>query len=209
MAKRLTMFSLRLMLLNFISIFVTLILSLWDNTVYQWAISAFVTFLLWLFVWMDAVNIGQKDVQKDKIARRKLADEGKEPAESDLTYKKWFGFAAGLLAQVPAVILLAAACFMGDQSKLYGIFMPIVRAWYFTYAQLMVAFEAAMPYLAFVFPVIFAVVSGLAYLNGPNQQRRLETIIERNKSKKAKRVQDDLKNKKRGGAQKKPDPRLR
>lgn len=204
MAKKLTMFSLRLMLLNFISIIVTLLLSMWNNTIYQWVVTALVTFLLWIFVWMDAVNIGQKDTQKDKIAKRKKVEGGVAPeGKEEPAYHKWFGFAAGLLAQVPALIALIAACFMNNQSVPYNIILPILRAWYFTYSQIMVTFEGAIPYLLFLFPVLFALVAGLGYINGPAQQKRMETIIERNKARKAKRVQDDAKNKKKG-PQKKP-----
>jgi hypothetical protein len=203
MAKKLTLFSLRLMLLNFISIIINLLLSMWSNTIYQWIITALVTFLLWLFVWMDAINIGQKDTQKDKIAKRKMAEEG-QAAEGKVepVYLKWFGFAGGILAQAPALILLIIACFLDRQTVLYNVFLPALRAWYFSYSQILVSFEGALPYLLFLFPVLFAVVAGLGYLNGPAQQKKMETIIERNKAKKAKRVQDDAKNKKKG--QRKP-----
>jgi len=205
MAKKLTLFALRLMLLNFVSIFIMMILSMWDNNVYLWVITFFMTFVLFYFVWRDAEAIGQKDSHNEKIRNKKIAEEGTVPSgDTGGIYKKWFGFAAGLLAQAPAVILLTIACFLDKSSVFYNSMMPIIRLWYFTYSSIVLAFINVLPYLMFLFVALFSLVAGLAYLHGPAVDKKIETIIERNKAKKPKRVQDEWKAAKKKGGQLKP-----
>lgn len=196
MVKRIALFSLRLMMLNIVAFIITFFLIGIENAVVQWIISALMTFVLWLFVWVDCRNRGQKDVQKDKIIRRKVEQEGYVPERGEGgEYVWWFGFAAGLAAQAPALLLLLASLFVNDAVRV--ILFAVERVWFLTYAQVMMTLEGALPALFFAFIALFSVVSGLAYLTGPAQQRKLETIIERNKARKAARVQDDKKNKKK------------
>jgi hypothetical protein len=203
MAKKLTLFSLRLMMLNFVSIFIMLLLSMWQNNIYQWAITIFLTFVLMYFVWRDSETAGQKDIHNDKIIKKRVADGYTPSGYEGRAFKKWFGFAAGLLAQVPAAVLLIIACV---SPALNGIVLPIAKLWYFSYISIITIIPAAaVPYFMFLFVVLFSLIAGLAYLNGPSVDRKIEIIIERNKAKKPRLVQDEWKAaaKKKGG-QKKP-----
>jgi 4-amino-4-deoxy-L-arabinose transferase-like glycosyltransferase len=197
MAKKLTLFSLRLMLLNVVSIFIMLLMALWQNDIYQWIITVFVTFALMYFAWRDAEAVGQKDFHNDRLVRRRAEEEKQEPTGNEgRLYKKWFGFAAGLLSQVPAIILLAIACIVTSKSALFDALVPITRVWYFSYLHIMtlcdsVLVQDALPYIMFLFAIAMSVVAGLAYLHGPAVDKKLETIIERNKAKKPMRMQDE------------------
>lgn len=207
MTRKLLMFSLRLFFLGIVSIVISwLLLFVIDNDVFQWAMTGFLTFVLWIFVWVDSSNIGQKDVQKDKITQRKTEQDSCAPGVGEgREFKKWFGFAAGMTAQIFGYALAALLAFGFSLliQQPWSSALPIgLKIWNMTYLQAFATFENLAVYLFILCPVLFSIVTGLGYLNGPAQQRRLETIIERNKAKKAKRVQDDLKNKK--NSQKKP-----
>ncbi len=144
---------------------------------------------------------------------RKAIEDGHEPLiASKRTYKKWFGFAGGLLAQTPAAILLIITCFMDKPSVIsntntvYNILMPIVSAWYITYSSIITylrdylanyGIPYILPYFMFIFVALFALFSGLAYLHGPAVDKKIETIIERNVARGARRVQDEWKAEKR------------
>lgn len=197
MAKKLAILALRLITLNFVSIFIVGIVISWDNEIYRWIVNGIFTVVLFAFVWADASSTGQKDVQKDKIINRKVTEEGYVPKGSEgKSFVKWFGFAAGILAQVPVMLLIIVALFFKDDVNI--ILIALARAWFMSYSQLVKSLESLVPYILFVFPVIFALVAGFGYLNGPAQQKRLEVIIARNNAKKAKRMQDEKKNKKKG-----------
>lgn len=200
MAKRLTVLALRLMLLNLVSTIIYFITAVaWDNAIFQLVINCILTLTLLYFVWNDSSNTGQKDIQKDKIILRKMSEENYVPSGNEgKMYTKWFGYMAGLLTQTPALIVIVFLCFLDTESLAYQIMIPLTRAWFITYSQIYINFESALPYLFFIFPIIFTLVSGLAYTTGPAKQKRLEVIIERNNAKKAKRVQDEKKNKKKG-----------
>jgi hypothetical protein len=213
MAKRLTLLSLRLLALNAIIILVavfimTPLMGIWDNAAYHWFITILFSFLLWLFAWLDSVNASVKDVKNDKITKKTFAEgslqSGKEPV---LLYSNWFGFAAGILSQAPVLIIVIVTCFANE--PLRTTLSILLRVWNITYLQVYNSFAGALPYLFLLFPVLFSVACGLAYLNGPVQQQRMETIIERNKARKAKRVQDEKKGQKKTAQQKRQQAQRR
>ncbi len=199
MAKRLITFSFRLLFLNLVAFLLGIIvmvplLGVWDSVWFKWFLSLLFSFLWFMFIWLDTVGFAQKNIQKDKIIARKIAEEQYVPqGDEGKNYAPWHGFLIGLLSQIPSLIVIVISFFHGLQE------WPtlVLRGWYIIFFQSYVTFEGALPYLFLVYPIILACVSGLAYLNGSVQQRRLETIIERNKARKAKRVQDDLKNSKK------------
>lgn len=196
MAKRLLSFSLKLLFLNVVAVFIGIfvmfpVASLWKNDVFEWFVSLLFAFLWFLFIWMDSGNLAQKNIQRDKIINRKVQEEAYVPrGDEGRFYATWHGFLAGFLSQLPALILIIVTFFIDGLDW-------IVKGWYVIFFKSYNAFENALPYLYLAYPILLACVSGVAYLNGPALQRRLETIIERNKAKKARRVQDDLKNKKK------------
>lgn len=199
MAKRLLSFSLRLLFLNFVALILGLIvmlplLGIWKNDVYMWFVCLLFSFLWFLFIWLDSVGLAQKNIQRDKIIARKVAEDHYVPqGDEGKLYAPWHGFVVGLISQIPALVVIVFTFFTGPLEWPW----LVIKGWYIIFSQSYVAFESALPFLFLIYPIVLACVSGLAYLNGPAQQRRLETIIERNTAKKAKRVQDDLKNKKK------------
>lgn len=207
MVKRLILFALRLLLLNVIAGILALIFANIDNTVVQFCIEGVVALLLWAFVWSDASNKGYEHVRTDRN-NLKAVEAGKPEAEAaslKKTYIPWFGFAAGAIAQIPVLALIVAYLMAGSTESLLYPILNMANIHFAIFAQ-----QVLMPIYPFFYlltALLFIVIAGLGYLNGPAKQRRLETIIERNKARKAKRVQDEIKaNQKRKGP-KKPDIR--
>jgi hypothetical protein len=210
MAKKLTMFALRLALLNLVSIFIMgIMITISNNSIFQWVVTALITFALMYIVWRDSENVGQRDYHCDKIINRRMAEENYSPqGREGSTFRKGFGFAGGFLAQAPAFILLVISGFQDRQSVSNGTnavfytLMPVTRAWYLTYAGVVtyadnfftaIHAQYFLPVVMFAFVALFSIVAGVAYLNGPAVDRRIETMIERNKAKKQKLVQDEWK----------------
>jgi hypothetical protein len=197
MAKKLILFSLRLMLLNVVSIFVMMLLAMFSNDIYLWVVTVFMTFVLFYFVWRDSEAAGQKSIHGDRLVQRRMAQEEYAPSgDEGRQFRKWYGFAGGALAQSPAVVLLLIACIARSGSPVFSIVVPVARIWYFTYLSLSTFFDTvlqpdALPYVMFLFAALFSVVAGLAYLHGPAVDKKVETIIERNKAKRPRKVQDE------------------
>jgi uncharacterized protein YacL len=213
MVKKLFSFAGRLLMLNAIAVLLAVfimlpIISNWNNAVFGWIITILFSLVMLGLVWVDAVNSGTKDAKNDKIAR-KVLEEGAGGTEKSpqLVYRKWFGFAGGALAQAMAYIFVAILAYVLSATHALSGFLAEdswaailttgLKLWNMTYLTAFMTFENAAPVLFPVLFLLFVLSSGFGYLNGPVQQRRLETIIERNKARKAKRVQDDLKNKKK------------
>lgn len=196
MAKRLTLFSLRLLLLVIVADVIAAILVAIPNPTINIIIDILLTLCLWVFVWMDAVNYGQKDFKKDKMIQHRVAETGYAPTgEEGKLFKPWFGFVAGLLSQIPAFLLIIAIIF--GSKEINGWLEPFRNIWNLICVHIFTPLAATQSLLYLVPSIMISIVAGLGYLNGPSQQKRLETIIERNKMKRAKRVQDDAKNKKK------------
>ena len=211
MAKRILTMALRMLssnvLVMLIGLFLLASLStfLTDVAIYQWAITAVFAVLMWVILWLDTSGQGQKDVQKDKILKRRQALPDYSPApEDELRYFPWLGFAAGFAAQLPVVLLVLVAGFFSRDSVVYIVINVLLRSWNIMYLQVFTALEGAQPWVFLLFPVIFSLVAGLGYRTGPSQQARMEVIIERNKTRAARRVQDD---KKKAQMRKKPTRR--
>ncbi len=212
MAKRIATLAVRLLSANLlvmlVALFVMLPLTgfLKDVALYQWFITAIFAVIMLVIVWFDTTGVGQKDVQKDKFLKRKMAQEGYIPTPDDkIQYMGWLGFAAGFAAQSPFFVLALVAGFAGMAgSTIDAVLVPILRGWNVMYLQVFESFPNSLPWLFLLFPLIYSAVAGLGYRNGPVQQARMEVIIERNKSRKAQRVQDD---KKKAQMRKKPTRR--
>ncbi len=205
MAKRLILFALRLLLLNVIAGILALIFAGIDNTVVQYFIEGFIALALWAFVWSDASNKGFDHVRRDRNSVKAIEAGKPEAASPYKNYIPWFGFVSGAIAQIPVLALIVAYLVAGGTETMLYPILNITNIHFAIIAQ-----QALMPIYPFFYlltALVFIAVAGLGYMNGPAKQRRLETIIERNKAKKAKRVQDEIKaNQKRKGP-KKPDIR--
>ena len=138
----------------------------------------------------DAASTAQKDVQKDKIIRRRVEEEQYAPkGDEGQLFQKWFGFAAGLAAQAPVLLVTIVALILTGTAQ--QVVELVLDFWHVPYLEALTTFAAAKPWLYLVFPVLFAAVAGFAYQTGPARQRRMETIIERNKTRKARLMRED------------------
>lgn len=211
MARRIVTFALRMLSANLlvmlVALFVLLPLSsyLTNVALYQWALTAAFAVVMYVILWFDASGQGQKDVQKDKFLKRKQEQPNYLPDPEDKPrYIPWLGFAAGFAAQSLFFLIALVDCFTGRGTVMYTVLTAILRIWNLMYLQAFAAFPGVLPWLFLLFPLLFSLVGGLGYRNGPAQQARMEVIIERNKTRKARRVQDD---KKKAQMRKKPTRR--
>lgn len=195
MAKRLIVSAFRLFVLNIVAAFIVLFFLGIKNDIIQICVESLFVLVLWVFVWLELSGSGQNDVKKDKIIRKRMEQaDGKGDIEP-LQFKPWFGFAAGAISQIANIGLVIAYYVVGTQTA-DSILKPVLNI--ININLVFISNQTGLfPIIYLLASMVFLTVSGLAYLNGPAQQRRLETIIERNTAKKAKRVQDDLKNKKK------------
>ncbi len=196
MTKRLAKFAFKLLSVHALMTLLTFFImpglfGISTNAVYLWCITAFFAAGLWLLVWYDAANAGQKDVQKDKIiARRMEQDENYVPqGEDGKLYQSWMGFVAGFLAELPALLLTVVALVSAGQ--LQDILTLALAIWNVPYQQVLNTLSGLQPALFLVFPVVYALVAGFGYRSGPAKQRRTETIIERGKNRKARLVREE------------------
>jgi hypothetical protein len=198
MAKKFILFSLRLLLLDVVAVIVVAIFIGISNDIVQICIDALFAFVLWYFVWRDALSAGLKDAQKDKIVAKRVEAESYVPqGDEGKMFKPWFGFMTGLVSQVPTLILVVILAVINPDSTLYGILRPVTLFWNYNYLYIEASMPALFPYFYVIPSLLFCLVSGLAYLNGPREMKRIETIIERNVAKGARRVQDEWKAEKR------------
>lgn len=211
MAKRILTMALRMLssnvLIMLVALFVLLPLSQYLTNVplYQWALTGVFAVLMLVLLWFDTGNQGQKDVQKDKILKRRQEQPDYVPSPEDKPhYTPWLGFAAGFAAQSPFFLMALVAGFLSHDSVIFATLNAILRFWNVMYLNAYVSFPNALPWLFLLFPVIFSLIGGFAYRTGPVQQARMEVIIERNKTRAARRVQDD---KKKAQMRKKPTRR--
>lgn len=209
MAKKLIKLALRLTLLNVVSIFIMLFLFyLTQNAIVLWFMTAVMTILLLTFVWRDAQSAGQKDAHNDRLLAKRIAEGADVSPQEKPVYKKWFGFAAGLVAQFPAVLLLLGVlAFMGIP-EVSGMLIGLAKFWFITYYQPIFGGlfpDTFLPLIMLLCIALFAATAGLAYLRGPALERKVETIIERSKTKRPMRVQDEwaLEKKRKGKGGKK------
>lgn len=192
MAKKLILFALRLLMLNVVAVFIVAIFFMIENKIIQLCVDALFIFALWYFAWRDSVNIGLKDAQKDKIIKRRVETENYVPQGNEgKLFRPWLGFIAGLISQAPTLLLVIILVIANSESPLHNILTPVINIWNYNYFYIENSIPATFPYIYAIASLLFCAVSGLAYLNGPNELKRIETVIERNKAKKPRRVQDE------------------
>lgn len=194
MAKKLVLFSLRLLMLNVVAdIIVAMVFYAIQNEIAQICIDAFFVLVLWYFVWRDAMNIGLKDSQKDKISNQSKAEENNDAQRRKNAFVPWFGFAAGFISQIPTFVLAVVLVFLNQDGVLNTVLKLVINLLNFYVLYIQNSMRALFPFVFVIASVLFCVVSGLAYLSGPREMKRIETIIERNLARGARRVQDEWK----------------
>jgi hypothetical protein len=205
MAKNLILFGLRLLLLNVIAVILALIFITIESMVVQYIIEGLLAVVLFIFVWSDAANKGFDHVKRDKNIQKSIEADKAATVPPGKTYVPWFGFAAGLVSQLPLIVLIVLYFFFSGNTQ--QVLLVLINFCNYNYLYLSEALKPAFPFVYLAASAVFVLMAGLGYLNGPAKQRRLETIIERNKSKKAKRVQDEIKQNQKRKGPRKPDIR--
>lgn len=195
MAKKLANLALKLLLLNLVSVFIMLFLIMPSQSpVYLWCVTGVMTLVLYFFVWRDAESAGQKDAHNDRLLAKRSSEENSPATPEKPSHKKWFGFAAGILAHIPAIVLLLGALVLSGLPEIRTLLIWLTKMWLITcYEPLFgnIFMDNYLPLIMLLDMALFSVVAGLAYLHGPAVDRKVETIIERNKAKKPMRMQDE------------------
>jgi Na+/melibiose symporter-like transporter len=153
--------------------------SLWsDNKYFQWFMTACIVAILVIAIWIPSVNAGIRDFMHDEIVDKNHSDEKK-------IYSAGSALAAGILSQVPALILLAL-CFVPHVNFLYPPEF-IVRGWYFMFKRFFDTWPNAWMLIASGGALLVALSSTLGYLRGKEMRIRTKIVIARNDAKRIKK----------------------
>jgi|GEM_PF-638042 len=138
------------------------------NEFLQWLICIFFIGAYALAMYSDLSNIGLKDVKRN-------------------TYVPYKGFAAGLMVSTVTVVLvilaLAFKLKQGDGQDLISwskVPEVILRIWLSPYVKVFRAFPDLMPALGLIDVIVFPLITGISYLFGPYQYKKVVDVIKKN-----------------------------
>lgn len=129
-----------------------------ENDIYQWTVGLLYIALFWLMIYVDVSYTGS---QHDKQG----------------TYLKQNGFVAGLLASLPAILIYFAGVIYFFQTNEFNWFFTALRIWLVPYTKVIVTFEQNIMIVLPVIILIFPLVTGISYLDGPRKRKKLLDII--------------------------------
>lgn len=137
------------------------LMGLWENNqIYQWAIGLIFILIFWLIIYADLNYISQTDIKRDLFWKAK-------------------GFVAGLIASIPAIILLIVTLVIeGSLAEGTPNFAEIgLRIWLAPYTKVFVSFQDLMPQLTILPIILLPIVSGISYLDGPRKRDKILNAI--------------------------------
>jgi len=130
-----------------------------DNEIFQWLVGVIIILIFWLVMYADATNYGQSDVKRDNFYPVK-------------------GFLSGLIASIPDLILYAAVMALPNIE-----WMPyILYGWLAPYIKIVISYKPYMPAAAILLILVFPVLTGLSYLDGPRRRKKVLETIEKRKA---------------------------
>ena len=143
---------------------------IWENNqIFQWIIGLLQIFILWFIVYADVSNTGQNELKRD-------------------TFRKPKGFFIGLVASIPALILLLLSISIWIEPNYAQV---ALRFWLTPYSKVFISFEKYMPYLAIVPIVLLPIITGLSYLDGIRKRNKILDTINQAKDKRAEKSKVD------------------
>jgi len=158
------------------------------------------------FKWCNVHNIccyyfatasknGKRDYTVDELENRLRAR--KELPELEVEKRAFNtsnGFIAGMYSQLFVLVILWLPNLILFNIDISGwaewlrsivfAYDLILRFWFVMYSQFFVTFPELFPWLCVIYSGIFVVICGIGYRSGPNDRRKEQIIIERNKQKK-------------------------
>lgn len=137
---------------------------LWDNSIYQWVVGLILIFFLWIVVYADMNSKGQNDLKRGVFVKAK-------------------GFLVGLVASIPALILYIASISLVNAEFNYA--EVVLRIWLVPYSKFFVTFEELMPHLALIPIILFPIITGISYLDGPRRREKILKAIEQSDAQRA------------------------
>ena len=155
--------------------------SLWsDNAVFQWLMTVCIIAVLAILLFLPIADQGVKDYMHDEIAQKNATGEA-----------PWFapanGLVAGILSQVPALVLLAGSLLLPEAAGGRFLWLP-VRGWYFMFSKLMDTWPGARIWICLGGAAFTTLISALSYLRGRELRLRTKIIIARNDAKHERKV---------------------
>lgn len=149
-----------------------------SNSVWQWFLTSFVTIMVYLLIWLTCASRGKGDVDIDALNKKRL--EINPNAVFSSQYVPYNGFLAGLIAMIPALILIIIKAITNN-----GIVDIILRLVFSMQSKPIELWGSSplAPLMYLFLAALFILVCGLAYMTGPNQKAKILTIIKRNEAK--------------------------
>lgn len=135
-----------------------------DKELYQWLIGLIYIGVFWVIVYADISYASHNDVKRDRYHPSK-------------------GFISGLVASIPSVILFLLAMVFNSQDPNY--FEIALRVWLVPYIKIFTTFDSSMPTVAIIPILLFPILCGLSYLDGPRRRRKVLDAIEKSESMRA------------------------
>lgn len=135
-----------------------------DKELYQWLIGLLYIGVFWLIIYADVSYASQNDIKRGRYYPSK-------------------GFISGLIASIPDIILyLLAMAFVSQEPNYFEV---ALRVWLVPYIKIFTTFTDAMPAVAIAPILIFPILCGLSYLDGPRRRKKILDAIEKSESMRA------------------------
>ena len=135
-----------------------------DKELYQWLIGLIYIGVFWIIIYADISYASQNDVKRGRYHPSK-------------------GFISGLIASIPGIILYLLAMAFASQKVNY--FEVALRVWLVPYIKIFTSFDDFMPAVAIVPILLFPILCGLSYLDGPRRRKKVLDVIEKTEAMKA------------------------
>jgi len=136
------------------------------NEIYQWFVGLLFIAIFWLIIYADASSTGSEHSKKGIYAHYK-------------------GFLAGATASLPAIVVYLAGLIYGHPSDTINWFITILRIWLVPYTKVFSSLEHMILLLIPAVILIFPLISGFSYMDGPRKRKKVLDIIARVNSTKA------------------------
>ena len=157
-----------LVLLNLTSIF--------DSVAWEWFVTGIITLILYGILWMACAGRGKQDIDIEVLNQKRIQ------TNPNITFSKqyiwWRGFLAGSLVMSPLVIVMILNSILKD----FMIGDIILRIAFSVHVK-GISLWGTNPLAIIIYMILFCTVCGLAYMTGPSQKAKINTIIKRNEAK--------------------------
>lgn len=159
-----------------------------DNAAVQWTGMIVICTVCYVFLFLDCMVKGSKDVSMDEISRKQNERAGKDPEDFVHAFQPMKGLVNAVLVQIPLVLAALVLGILQLTGVPSAIWMEAgMRMLYILIAQVFTLFER-VPAVIFLVPMaLFVLFSWWGYCTGLSQRRRMNLVIKRNTERLARR----------------------